>query len=194
MKPTRFETNFTRMVDEDILRCEGFLAGNRDEKSGEELHIELAAKYPSYIAHFGEHLRKFNPGCGFVMMEYFDRDSLVHDLIVMKSRLIAFKNHGYRNSSLAAIDGGKSVKPSAQGPDGAASFAKARQMIQEMTGLSEATTLDVLEKVDAIEEAARSTESKKAKWLKVGPILTWLAGESADVGSAVLPLLLKVGG
>ena len=194
--PPRYETNFTRMVDEDILRCERFLAGPRDEKTGSELHLELAAKYPAYIAQFGAHLRRFNQQNGFVMLEYYDCDALSDDLIVMRSRLVAFKNHGYRNGNIIG-DSGRGVKtapPAAQNPTSGATFAELRQRIQEMTGLTDAKTADVLEKVGALEAIVHSGEPKKAKWQKVRPILSWLAGESADVGSAMLPLILKAGG
>jgi hypothetical protein len=184
------------MVDEDILRCERFLACARDEKAGSELHLELAAKYPAYIAQFGEHLRRFNQQNGFVTLEYYDGDALTHDLVVMKSRLIAFKNHGYRNGSFLTGDGNRGVKtaPLAQNRAEGATFADVRQTIREMTGLTDAKTAEVLEKVGAIEAIVLSGEPKKARWQKAGPILTWLAGESADVGSAMLPLFAKVGG
>ncbi len=194
--PPRYETNFTRMVDEDIQSCERFLAGDRDEKMGEELHIALVAKYPSYIAHFGDYLRKFNPECGFVMLEYFDRDSLVHDLIVMKSRLIAFKNHGYKNSYFAAGDsskGPKCVQSATPNQTAQITFEDVKQKTIEMTGLTDAKTMDILEKVEAIEAIAKSNEPKKTKWLKFKPILGWLADESVDVGTAILPLILKIG-
>lgn len=192
----RYETNFTRMVDEDILRCERYLTGARDEKAGSELHLELAAKYPAYIAQFGEHLRRYSQQNGFVMLEYYDCDALTNDLIVMRSRLVAFKNHGYRNGNIIGDGsrGAKGAPPAAQNPTSGATFAEVRQRIQEMTGLTDAKTADVLEKADALEAIAHSGEPKKAKWQKVRPVLSWLAGESADVGSAMLPLILKAGG
>lgn len=193
----RYETNFTRMVDEDILRCERYLTGARDEKAGSELHLELAAKYPAYIAQFGEHLRRYSQQNGFVMLEYYDCDALSDDLIVMKSRLVAFKNRGYRNGNIMMGDGGRVVKsapPAAQNQTEGATFAEVRHRIREMTGLTDAKTADVLEKVGALEAIACSGEPKKAKWQKVRPILTWLADESADVGSVMMPLILKAGG
>ncbi|MPM08707.1 hypothetical protein SDC9_55021 [bioreactor metagenome] len=195
--PPRYETNFTRMVDEDILRCEQFLAGGRDEKAGSELHLELAAKYPTYIAQFGAHLRKFNQQNGFVMLEYYDGDAISDDLIVMRSRLVAFKNHGYRNGNIMPEGGGRGVKlapPAVQNPTSGATFAEVRQRIQEMTGLTDAKTADVLEKVGALEAIVCSGEPKKAKWQKVRPILSWLADESADVGNVLLPLFMKIEG
>ena len=51
---------------------------------------------------------------------------------------------------------------------------------------------EVLDKISEIEEVVKSKDSKKSKWEKVKPVLTWLADKSCDVGIALLPLLLKL--
>lgn len=51
----------------------------------------------------------------------------------------------------------------------------------------------MLDKISEIEEVVKSKDSKKSKWEKVKPVLTWLADKSCDVGIALLPLLLKIG-
>ena len=50
------------------------------------------------------------------------------------------------------------------------------------------------EKVAEIESVVRGAGSKKSKWEKIKPILTWLADKSFDVAMTILPLLLQVKG
>ena len=49
-----------------------------------------------------------------------------------------------------------------------------------------------LEKIDEIESIIKEDDSKKTKWEKFKPILTWLADKSFDVAMTILPLLLKM--
>ena len=191
-----FDTAFTRMVDEDIKKCEDYLSGDRDEQKGKELHLELITKYPTYISHFGDSLYNYDPNRGFTMIKYFDSDAMIHNLTVMKNRLIAFKNYGYKNSKGAANDNSINIEntlTATQSQMVNISFEDVKRKIEEMTGLSEAETKEALEKVDDIKAIVESEELKKTKWQKVKPILVWLADKSVDVGVALLPLLLKIG-
>ena len=61
-----------------------------------------------------------------------------------------------------------------------------------MSGLSEEETNQTLQKVDEIKAIVELKESKKSKWQKIKPILTWIADKSVDVGIALLPLILKI--
>lgn len=72
-------------------------------------------------------------------------------------------------------------------------FEQVRKEVEEMTSLTNEQTQEVLDKIFEIEEVVKSKDSKKSKWEKVKPVLTWLADKSCDVGIALLPLLLKIG-
>ena len=49
-------------------------------------------------------------------------------------------------------------------------------------------------KVSEIESVVKGEGSKKSKWEKIKPILTWLADKSFDIAMTILPLLLQVQG
>lgn len=192
-----FDTAFTRMIDEDIKKCEEYLTGDRDAQKGTELHLELITKYPPYISHFGDSLYNYDPSRGFVMIEYFDSSAMIHNMTIIKNRLIAFKNYGYKNSKSVATDKSISIEntlTATQNQTVYISFEDVKQRIEAMTGLSEVETKEALEKIDTIKLIVESEDPKKTKWQKVKPILVWLADKSVDVGIALLPLLLKIGG
>ena len=147
------DTAFTRMVDEDIQKCEQYLTGDRDEQKGKDLHLELITKYPPYVSHFGDSLYNYNSQYGFVLMEHFGGDSMIHNLSVMKSRLIAFKSFGYRNSKSVVSDNSINIEntlAATQNQTVNISFEDVKRKIEEMTGLSDAETKEALEKIDAI--------------------------------------------
>lgn len=71
-------------------------------------------------------------------------------------------------------------------------FKFARTQIDNNTLLTEEQIQEAKGKIDEIEKIIKSGESKKNKWEKVKPILIWLADKSVDIGTALLPLLLKI--
>lgn len=190
---------FEVMVDEDIQKCEEYLSGGRDEQQGRELHLELITKYPPYIPNFGDSLYNYNKDYGFVMQDYFDLDSAIHNLIAIKNKLIAFRSYGYKNPPKAGKQSNSNISiennlTATQTQTITVSFEEARQKIENMSGLSDAETRETLDKIDEIRAIVELAEPKKTKWQKVKPILVWLADKSVDVGVALLPLLLKIGG
>ena len=73
-------------------------------------------------------------------------------------------------------------------------FEQVREKIEDMTSLTDEQTKEALEKVSEIESVVKGEGSKKTKWEKIKPILTWLADKSFDVAMTILPLLLQVQG
>lgn len=67
-----------------------------------------------------------------------------------------------------------------------------REKIEDMTSLTNEETEEVLAKISEIEEVVKSNDKKKTKWEKIKPVLVWLADKSLDIGTALLPLLLKI--
>ncbi|MEA5015110.1 MAG: hypothetical protein VB099_11165 [Candidatus Limiplasma sp.] len=186
-----------KMVDADINRCEEYLSGERNEQDGMDLHLELITKYPPYISDFGVSLYNFDKEHGFVMREYFDQGSMIANLTVMKSRLVAFKSFGYRNGNLSQQD--KSIKidntlTANQSQTVAISFEAVKRKIEEMSALSDTDTEEALEKIDEIRAIVELKTSPKSKWQKIKPILAWIADKSVDIGIALLPLILQIGG
>ncbi len=73
-------------------------------------------------------------------------------------------------------------------------FEQVREKIEDMTSLTDEQTKEALEKVSEIESVVNGEGSKKTKWEKIKPILTWLADKSFDLAMTILPLLLQVQG
>jgi len=122
---------------------------------------------------------------------------MIHNLKVIKSRLIAFKNFGYRNSKTAVNDNSINIEntlAATQNQTVHISFDVIKRKIEEMAGLSDTETKEIIDKIDVIQKIVEANEGKKTKWQKMKPILIWLADKSVDVGIALLPLLLKIGG
>lgn len=71
-------------------------------------------------------------------------------------------------------------------------FEQVRAKIEDMTSLTDEQTKEALDKVSEIEAVVKRDGSKKSKWEKIKPILTWLADKSFDVAMTILPLLLQV--
>lgn len=189
------KTDFSKMVDEDISRCEQFLSGECNKEQGMDLHLEIITRYPTYISQFGTSLYNYNDEIGF-SSEYFDVESMIFNLKVMKNKLIAFKNHGYRNGRAVVNDNSINIENKLNATQSqmiTVTFEDVKKNIEEMTALSEIETKETLEKIDEIKNIIETEQSKKTKWQKIKPILVWLADKSVDVGIALLPLLMKVG-
>lgn len=188
---------FINMVNSDIQRCEEYLSGDHEEKAGMALHLELITKYPAYIKNFGDSLYNYDPRYGFVSQEFFSLDSALHNLTVMKNRLVAFKIYGYKNPPNESSRNSQTINvennlSATQTQSLTVSFENTKQQVEEMTGLSESDTAEVLDKIDQIKDIVEQKASKKTKWQKIKPILLWLADKSVDVGCALLPLVMKI--
>lgn len=189
-------TNFTRMVDEDIQKCTAILSSSFDENEWKDLHVELTAKYSSHISDIGSDMYGFFAQGNFFEIDSMDEDSLRHNLFVLKNKLIAFKNYGYKNRKLVSGDNGINIQnhlSATQTQTVNVSFETVKKQIEDMTGLSDAETEETLNKIDEIKAIVELKEPKKSKWQKIKPILTWLANKSVDVGIALLPLIMKIG-
>ena len=190
-----FSTDFTRMVDEDIKKCDDILNGSFDEKKWKELHVELTAKYSAHISNIGSDMYGYFAQGNFFDMDAMDEDSLHHNLFVLKNKLIAFKNFGYKNRKSISGEKGINIQNTLSATQTITvniSFEEVKKQIENMTGLSESETNETLQKIDEIKAIVELREPKKSKWQKIKPILVWLADKSVDVGIALLPLLLKI--
>ena len=189
-----FKTEFAKMVDTDIGRCESYLSGERDEETGRDLHLEMITKYPTYITNFGLSLYNYSAEFGF-NSEYFSFDAMISNLKVIKNKLSAFKANGYRNSKSVVNDNHINIANNlnaTQSQTVTISFEDVKRNIENMTALSDKETEETLKKVDEIKDIVENDQNKKTKWQKIKPILLWLADKSVDVGMSLLPLLLKI--
>jgi len=179
-------------IKRDIQKIEEALqSANISEM--QSLHKYLDGKYQCCIADWGKSMYGYINGHGFNYEWLNDEASLKDNLSTMKPKLEAFI-HGWntkgqpsnyaRNSDVnVTVNTNVNVN---------ITFEQVREKIENMTSLTDDQTKDALDKVSEIEAVVNGEGSKKFKWEKIKPILTWLADKSFDVAMTILPLLLQV--
>ncbi len=199
--PTKSEVEASNMMKkeraimQDIITIQKALSsGDADELL--RLHRNLDGKYQYCIADWGKSMWGYAVGIGFAY-DMLDAGSLRDNLEMMKPKLEAFM-YGWNTAKQPTRYASHSI------PDVNVTvnnnvtvnitFEQVRAKIEDMTSLTEEQTKEALDKVSEIESVVKGEGSKKSKWEKVKPILTWLADKSFDVAMTILPLLLQVQG
>ena len=182
-------------IRSDILKIDAIVAA-ADQAKVLELHRYLDGKYQYCIADWGKSMWGFTAEVGFAY-DILDVDSLKENLSMMKPKLEAFM-HGWnttkqfsRYTSSTTPDVNVTVNNNVTVN---ITFEQVRAKIEDMTSLTDEQTKEALDKVSEIESVVKGDGSKKSKWEKIKPILTWLADKSFDVAMTILPLLLQVQG
>lgn len=183
-----------KTVKADKKRIDEALSSN-DETKLKATHMGIDGKYGAYILDWGKSMYAYGEDLGF-NYEWLSKDSLVHNLTLMKSRIEGYSMGFERQSNRTyAPNNNVSVNVSNTNEVNVSiSFEDVRKQIEDMTSLTEAQTKEALDKVSEIESVVKGDGNKKSKWEKIKPILTWLADKSFDVAMTILPLLLKVQG
>ena len=75
-----------QLLEEDIARCEQFLANPSDNKIGQQLYIEITGRYDTVIEGFGNGLYEYNANLHFYEPD-ISEGSLVHNLTVLTERM-----------------------------------------------------------------------------------------------------------
>ena len=170
-----FSTDFTRMVDEDIKKCDDILNGSFDEKKWKELHVELTAKYSAHISNIGSDMYGYIAQGNFFDVNLVGQEGLKHNLFVLKNKLIAFKNFGYKNRKPISSEKGINIQNTLSASQTTTiniSFEEVKRQIENMTGLSESETNETLQKIDEIKAIVELQEPKKSKWQKPSQYLS----------------------
>ena len=183
-----------RAIKEDIEKIGDALASYDIEKL-RETHRYIDGKYQSAINNWGQSLYKYVPNYGFCHANLNESD-LQGNLLTMKAKLegliqglnsntlpVSTPNLGNSADVNVTVNNNMLVN---------ITFEQAREKIEEMTSLTHNQTKEILERIDEIESIIKEDDSKKTKWEKFKPILTWLADKSFDVAMTILPLLLKM--
>ena len=182
-------------IRSDILKIDA-IAMVDDKAKILELHRYLDGKYQYCIADWGKSMWGFTAGIGFAY-DVLDVDSLKENLSMMKPKLEAFM-HGWNTAKQPA----RYTPPTTPDVNVTVNnnvtvnitFEQVRAKIEDMTSLTDEQTKEALDKVSEIESVVKGDGSKKSKWEKIKPILTWLADKSFDIAMTILPLLLQVQG
>ncbi|MBE7005720.1 MAG: hypothetical protein E7424_01040 [Ruminococcaceae bacterium] len=71
-------------------------------------------------------------------------------------------------------------------------FDKARQKVEDMTALSQEQTDEVIEKINELEKISKENTTRKKKWEKVKPIISFALDKGADIAIMILSLVLQM--
>lgn len=186
---SKIPIEFIQIIEDDIDRISLLIDNSASEEVLTGLHMELDGKYQACIKNWDNSMYGWIPNFGF-SYEYMDGESLIHNLKMMQAKLTAYKfqvnavtNRIPENTVNVNVDNKIEVN---------ISFESVRSRLEADTSLSEEQTIEAKQKIDEIEAVIKSEDSKKNKWKKLKPILLWLADKSVDIGTTVLPLLLKI--
>ena len=165
-----------------------------DEEILKLVHMSMDGKYGAYVPDWGSGMYAYGVDLGF-NYKSLNKSSLVHNLTLMKAKLEGYAI-GFERPRCSTYAPNNSVNVSVNNNNDISisiSFEEVRKQVEDMTSLTDEQTREVLDKITEIETICEEKGSKKSKWEKAKPVLTWLADKSLDVGMALLPLLLKMG-
>lgn len=179
-----------RMVDADIEAIDLAIKSS-DHEELLRVHKEIDGKYQECISGWGKSLYAYHPEHG-IIYDNLDKESLIDNLTVMRPKLIAYKmgmNAAKVTDNRSATDVNVTVNNNVSV---AISFTEARQRIEDMPGLTQEETDDIIDKINELESVSKEKISKKRKWEKVKPILSFVLDKSVDVAIMVFNLFLQM--
>ena len=183
---------FLDMVRNDIQRIDETICLHDNTKQW-ELFRELDGKYQACIREWYRGMwQSTRDGTKLyfnVLKEY--PNQVTDNLRLIKSKLETFR---FQMNAVEVPDTPSTQVNVTTNVNVSITFEQVRSKIEDMTSLTEEQTKEALEKVSEIEEVVKGGGSKKSKWEKIKPILTWLAEKSFDVAMTILPLILQVQG
>ena len=186
-----FPQEFKEMILSDIERIKD--AGKLSTAQKLKLHRELDGRYQVCVN--GWYKGLWGADCEGTKMFYNMIDdidtSLQDNLDMMKAKLETYVFQ--MNAITPPISNAPQVNVTTN-VNIQITFEQVRNKIEDMTSLTDEQTKEALDKVSEIESVVKGDGSKKSKWEKIKPILTWLADKSFDVAMTILPLLLQVQG
>lgn len=164
-----------------------------DEEEMKNIHLKIDGKYSTYIPGFGNSMYGYSYANGFAY-NYMEKESYLHNLRIMKGRL-----EGYlcgfpipQNSKIAQDISVNVPVSNSNNININLSFKDARKQIEEMPGLNEAQTEELKAKIDELEQINNEKISKKKKWEKVKPIISFVLEKGADVAITIMGLILQM--
>lgn len=186
------QKEFLDMIEEDIRRIDDAIANGTDT-SRWELFRELDGKYQVCIDRFYQGMWLSVPNKNILHFPDLKKypDYVIDNLKMAKSKLAVFC---FQGNAVALPEIPTTQVNVTTNVNVNITFDQVRAKIEEMTSLTDEQTKEALAKLAEIEAAVNGGGSKKSKWEKIKPVLTWLADKSFDVAMTILPLLLKVQG
>ncbi len=180
---------FYDMVCADIKRIEE--SGSLSSEGRFKLHRELDGRYQVCVKGWYKGFwYSDNDAKGiWYSMLHNKSDSVQENLEMMKAKLETFKYQMNAVSLPAPATTNITVNNAV---NISLSFEAAKQKIEDMTALNREQTDEILEKIDELEKISKEKISRKSKWEKVKPIISFALDKGADVAIAILSLVLQM--
>lgn len=179
---------FLDMVCTDIQRISD--SSNLSSAEKMKLHRELDGRYQACIKdwYIGFWASDSNGTC----VHYYQLDSspraVDENLQMMKAKLETYK---LQMNAVSTESVGHQINVTTN-VNISVSFDEVREKIEDMSTLSREQTNEILAKINELEEISKERSSRKTKWEKVKPIITFALDKGVDVAIAILSLVMQI--
>jgi len=184
---------FYDMVCSDIERIEESNSLSLEEKF--KLHRELDGRYQACVKDWYKGFWCSNKEASEIHygLLYDNLNGIQENLEMMKAKLETFK---YQMNAIPLPAPATTNITVNNAVNISLSFKEAKRKIEDMTALNREQTDEILDKIDELEKISKENISRKSKWEKVKPIISFVLDKGADVAIAILSLVLqmKIGG
>lgn len=178
-----------QMATKDVERISESLNKLKEDEL-RDLHREMDAKYQTAIENWGVSLYSYSPGMGTV--SDMSMDALSHNLKVMQQKILAY-SLGMNTKRDPEVSNNTEVNLSVNNTVNVeVTFTEVKRQIENMDSLSREETDAILSRIEELEKINSEKISKKDKWAKIKPILTFAADKGVDVGIALLSLIVQM--
>lgn len=185
------EEERVQIVSADILSIDQAISTDNEEQM-KSVHMLIDGKYITCIPNLGQSMYGYINQLGF-NYELLEKESLKHNLLLMKAKLQGYICDFPIKTTASVPQNNISVNvPVTNEININISFEQAKQMIEDMPGLTATDTEEIKAKIDDLEKISKEPISKKKKWEKVKPILSFVLDKGADVAIAIMSLILQM--
>ena len=180
----------------DIKRIDDALASN-NELIIMEVHSYIDCKYQVAIIDWGMSLYGYSPEYG-LLTDSLGTDALIENLKKMKAKVEAYgEGKNVRNTEYPSTINDISVNAVSRSQSEATidvviSFNEAKDMISELTTLTDEQVKELQEKIDELEIITESDNKRREKWEKAAPIFKYMVDKGIDIAKIVFPLITNM--
>lgn len=180
---------FIEMVDRDIIRISNAAELSSAEKL--KLHRELDGRYQACIIGWYNGLWGMNDTATQINYNLImnSDDSIQENLEMMKGKLDTFRC----GMNIAPPSGMPSTQVNIlQNVNVNLTFEQVREQIEDMTSLSREQADEIHERINELENISKEKTSRRVKWEKVKPIITFALDKGIDVAIAIMTLIIQM--
>ena len=160
-------------------------------KNIKELHMAIDGKYQTCIKDWGKSMYGYDIVHGFSYNNLSD-DAIKHNLRMMIAKLSAFIE-GWNNANTETPTVNSPINVTVNNTVNLnVSVEEAKQKIDDMTSLSDKEVAEIKAKLDELEHISKEHISRRNKWEKVKPIISFALDKGADVAIAILSIVMQM--